>query len=90
MDTNQDYCVYIIRCADGSYYIGSTLDSEERLRAHEEGRASTYTTVRRPLYRAYSEKSMGVSCGAGAVQNLMIRPPLPSKKLRAFPRATQS
>ena len=56
MKTNQGCWVYIIRCADGSYYIGSTEDLEKRLRAHEEGRATTYTAQRRPLRLAYSEK----------------------------------
>jgi predicted GIY-YIG superfamily endonuclease len=56
METKQDYWVYIIRCADGSYYIGSTHDLQQRLRAHEEGKAATYTASRRPLYLAYSEK----------------------------------
>ncbi len=56
MKTKIDYWVYIIRCADGSYYIGSTRDLEKRLRAHEEGRAATYTARRRPLKLAYSEK----------------------------------
>jgi predicted GIY-YIG superfamily endonuclease len=56
METKIDYWVYIIRCADGSYYIGSTQDLEKRLRAHEEGRAATYTARRRPLKLAYSEK----------------------------------
>ncbi len=56
MKTKQGYWVYIIRCADGSYYIGSTRDLKKRLQAHEEGRAATYTSRRRPLYLAYSEK----------------------------------
>jgi len=56
MKTRIDYWVYIIRCADGSYYIGSTRDLEKRLRAHEEGRAAAYTARRRPLYLAFSEK----------------------------------
>ena len=56
METKIDYWVYILRCADGSYYIGSTRDLERRLRAHEEGRAAAYTARRRPLKLAYSEK----------------------------------
>ena len=56
MKTRIDYWVYIIRCADGSYYTGSTRDLEKRLRAHEEGRAPAYTARRRPLYLAFSEK----------------------------------
>ncbi|KPK30976.1 MAG: hypothetical protein AMK69_01815 [Nitrospira bacterium SG8_3] len=56
METKIDYWVYILRCADGSYYIGSTRDLERRLRAHEEGRAAAYTARRLPLKLAYSEK----------------------------------
>ena len=56
METKIDCRVYIIRCADGSYYIGSTRDLERRLRAHKEGRAATYTARRRPLKLVYSEK----------------------------------
>jgi predicted GIY-YIG superfamily endonuclease len=56
MKTRIDYWVYIIRCADGNYYIGSTRDLEKRLRAHEEGRAAAYNARRRPLYLAFSEK----------------------------------
>jgi hypothetical protein len=41
MDTNQDYWDYIIRCADGSYYTGSTHDLEQRLRAHGGWESST-------------------------------------------------
>jgi len=56
MKTRIDYWVYIIRCADGSYYTGSSRDLEKRLQAHEEGRAAAYTARRRPLYLAFSEK----------------------------------
>jgi predicted GIY-YIG superfamily endonuclease len=56
MKTRIDYWVYIIRCADGNYYIGSTRDLEKRLRAHEEGRAAAYTARPRALYLAFSEK----------------------------------
>ena len=29
--------MYILQCADGSYYVGSTTDLERRLFEHEEG-----------------------------------------------------
>ncbi|MCR4285922.1 MAG: GIY-YIG nuclease family protein, partial [Candidatus Kaiserbacteria bacterium] len=32
--TNESYGVYILRCRDGSYYVGSTNDIQERLRRH--------------------------------------------------------
>jgi predicted GIY-YIG superfamily endonuclease len=48
--------VYIVRCADGSLYIGETNDVDLRLRRHNEGRASEFTARRRPVVLAYSEQ----------------------------------
>jgi predicted GIY-YIG superfamily endonuclease len=56
METNQDCWIYILQCSDGSYYLGSTHDMQQRLKAHEEGRAAAYTARRRPVYLIYSEK----------------------------------
>lgn len=47
--------VYVLRCADGSLYIGETGDLERRLARHQEGIASTYTARRRPVSLTYSE-----------------------------------
>ena len=42
--------VYILRCADGSYYIGSTRTSlEERVAKHDTGHFAGYTQKRRPV-----------------------------------------
>jgi putative endonuclease len=41
--------VYLLRCADGSLYCGWTTDPERRLRQHQAGTASRYTTQRRPV-----------------------------------------
>ena len=35
--------VYILRCSDDSYYVGSTLDMERRLWQHNEGIGAEYT-----------------------------------------------
>ncbi|RYF73180.1 MAG: GIY-YIG nuclease family protein [Cytophagaceae bacterium] len=44
------YYVYILRCADGSYYTGVTNDPERRLAEHQEGTdVQTYTHTRRPV-----------------------------------------
>ena len=41
---------YILRCADGSYYVGSTRNLEHRLWQHESGVEGTeYTRRRRPV-----------------------------------------
>jgi putative endonuclease len=47
--------VYILKCADGSYYVGSTTDVAERERVHNEGHGAVYTATRRPVRLVYSE-----------------------------------
>lgn len=49
------YC-YILRCTDGSYYIGSTTDLAARLAKHENGTGSRYTSQRRPVEMVYAEE----------------------------------
>ncbi len=41
--------VYVLECADGSYYTGWTHDLVRRLAAHANGRAAKYTRSRRPV-----------------------------------------
>ena len=38
---------YIIECADGSYYVGSTVDLERRVSQHNLGEGASYTMPRR-------------------------------------------
>ena len=47
---------YILECADGSYYVGSTVDLDRRLWEHSEGLAAAYTRRpgRRPVRLAWS------------------------------------
>jgi len=40
---------YIVECADGSYYVGSTVDLGRRVAEHNEGIGATYTRRRRPV-----------------------------------------
>lgn len=46
--------MYILECADGSYYVGSTADLERRLWEHNEGLGAKYTAHRRPVKLVYS------------------------------------
>src|SRR5262249_36519861 len=41
--------VYLLRCADRTYYIGYTTDPARRLAAHRRGRGARYTRGRGPL-----------------------------------------
>ena len=56
-----DYVVYLVRCADGTLYAGSTNNLEARVRAHNEGRGARYTSGRRPVRVVYSETCASVS-----------------------------
>ena len=50
------YNVYILQSSkDGSYYVGSTQDIEERLERHNQGRTK-YTKTNRPWELVYSEE----------------------------------
>ena len=40
---------YILRCADGSYYVGHTDDLERRIAEHQAGTLGGYTAQRRPV-----------------------------------------
>jgi putative endonuclease len=48
--------LYIVRCADGSLYIGTTRTSlETRIAQHNAGVFGGYTATRRPVTLVYSE-----------------------------------
>ena len=47
------FWVYILRCADGSYYTGHTDDLERRVAQHNAGDIPGYTYKRRPVKLIY-------------------------------------
>jgi len=48
--------LYILRCSDGSYYIGTTRTALEiRIAEHNAGTLGGYTSTRRPVTLVYSE-----------------------------------
>ena len=48
--------LYILRCSDGSYYVGTTrANVERRLSEHNEGVHDGYTKARRPVTLVFSE-----------------------------------
>ena len=49
------YSVYILRCADGSYYVGLSENPQQRLITHNEGRGSSFTAKHRPVTLVYTE-----------------------------------
>lgn len=51
----KQWCVYILRCGDGTLYTGITDDFEKRLAAHRCGKGAKYTRGRTPLEAVYRE-----------------------------------
>ena len=47
--------VYILRCADGTFYTGYAMDLDQRCAAHNAGRGARYTAGRRPVEIVYAE-----------------------------------
>src|SRR5919202_6906411 len=47
--------VYILRCSDGTFYTGYTLDLERRLSMHQRGRGAKYTRTRTPVELVHTE-----------------------------------
>ena len=48
--------VYMVRCADGTYYTGWTADIARRLAQHNAGLGGRYTRTRRPVMLVYQEE----------------------------------
>ena len=49
------YFVYILLCADGSLYTGSTNNIEKRFEAHKNGKGAAYTKSHKPIKIIYSQ-----------------------------------
>jgi putative endonuclease len=48
--------MYILQCADGSYYVGSTTSLEKRIHQHQQGIGALYTSKRLPVILVYCEE----------------------------------
>ena len=69
------WLLYILKCADNSFYTGITNNLERRLKMHASGRASRYTRTRGPVELLYQEP-----CGSRT--EAMVR----ECAVKAFPR----
>jgi predicted GIY-YIG superfamily endonuclease len=47
--------MYIVECADHSYYTGCALDLEKRIETHNKAKGAKYTRGRLPVRLRYSE-----------------------------------
>jgi putative endonuclease len=55
------WCVYLLRCGDGTLYAGITNDLCKRLGAHRNGRGARYTRGRGPLTLVHEEPARSKS-----------------------------
>jgi len=55
-DHSMSFWIYILKCADGSYYTGNTNNLEKRLAAHQQGEIPGYTSTRRPVIPVFCEE----------------------------------
>jgi putative endonuclease len=56
---DQEWFVYILKCADGSHYSGITNDINKRIAKHNTGKGAKYTRGRGPvaLYKSFGPYS---------------------------------
>jgi putative endonuclease len=48
--------LYILRCADGSYYVGTTVGKlDRRIAEHQAGAYDGYTSLRRPVVLVFHQ-----------------------------------
>ncbi len=53
----KEWCVYILKCSDGSLYTGVTNDVQSRMKAHRTGHGSKYVHA-----KGFSELLYTKSC----------------------------
>jgi len=54
----EKYFVYILKCFDDSYYVGSADNLENRVKKHNQGKACDWTKNRLPVELVYSEEHL--------------------------------
>ncbi len=53
---DKKHYVYILKCADNTFYTGYTTDPERRAKVHNSGKGAKYTRSRRPVELIYTEE----------------------------------
>jgi len=50
------FWIYILRCADNSYYTGHTDNFDKRIAEHQSGKVGGYTSTRLPVVLVFSQE----------------------------------
>ena len=53
--------VYILKCADRSYYTGVTTDLDQRMIQHANGELAEYTSTRRPVELVWTNEFQDIN-----------------------------
>ena len=62
---------YMLRCGDGSYYVGSArLGLEQRLAEHNSGAYGGYTSKRRPVVLVWHQRFVNITDAIAVEQQL--------------------
>jgi predicted GIY-YIG superfamily endonuclease len=62
MEASRNWFCYMVRCSDGSLYVGIAADVTERVKRHNWGAGPGFTAKRRPVQLIWSE-----CCGSAEV-----------------------
>ncbi len=63
--------VYMLRCSDGSYYVGSTRATlEQRIGQHDAGFFGGYTAKRRPVTLVFAQEFQWITDAIAAERQL--------------------
>ncbi len=54
--TKDSNYTYILRCSDGTFYTGWTVNLEKRINTHNSGKGAKYTKTRLPVELVYFEE----------------------------------
>lgn len=75
--------VYMVECADGTYYTGWTVDLAARVAAHNAGTGARYTRARRPVRLVYWERVADASAALRREASLRRLPHAQKRRLAA-------
>jgi putative endonuclease len=54
----QVWFCYMLRCSDGSLYVGSASDPSRRLKQHNQGTGARHTALRQPVILVWQERHL--------------------------------
>lgn len=67
-----EHWVYLVRCADETYYAGYTTDVDRRLEEHNAGEGAKYTRGRTPVELVYRERCSSRSAALAREHELKL------------------